>query len=302
MRQQIKVWVIFLVLLYIQSVTVCAEDRSRNYTFELSANGVDIIQANTGDVITLTLKLKRTDSTQPADMYGMQDEIMYDSGFLELLPDSIMTAEGLATAELELREGCKALYVNYVSMTGGQTWEAEKVLGTFSFKVIGTGGISMITNENYLISCKDGKEAYAVSAVDVCVLLSTECIVTFQSFGGSTVPKQAVQYGEKIKAPEEPVRGGYLFTGWYRDVERTQQWDFEKDIVKGNITLYAGWKEMSEPAERTSEEAGELSGAIEDPDAGDDGTVWLIWLFLLFMGALLIYMTSKKYYENKHRK
>ncbi|MBR0090775.1 MAG: InlB B-repeat-containing protein, partial [Lachnospiraceae bacterium] len=34
---------------------------------------------------------------------------------------------------------------------------------------------------------------------------------------------------------------GYTFTGWYRDKEATDEWDFDKDAVSGNITLYAGW-------------------------------------------------------------
>lgn len=298
MRQRIITFWIFLIMLCIPSVTVCAEDDSRNYLFELTANGANEIQVNTGDLITLTLKLKRTDSDQPADIYGMQDEIMYDSSFFELVEDSIIVASGVETAEIALRDGYKAFYMNFVSMAGGESWEPEKVLGTFQLKVIGTGGVSMIKNENYLVSCKDGKETYTASAVDVRAILSTECIVTFHSVGGSVVPEQVVQYGEKIKAPEKPVREGYLFTGWFKDFERTELWDFEKDIVKGNLDLYAGWEEVSEAVDEPSEEVDEPSGAVDDPTTGDGVCIWM-WVLLVIILIVSIYVIKKKYFENK---
>ena len=53
--------------------------------------------------------------------------------------------------------------------------------------------------------------------------------------------RQTVRYGEKAEEPEEPEREGYDFLGWFTDADSAEQWDFEKDTVKGRTVRYAGW-------------------------------------------------------------
>ena len=50
-----------------------------------------------------------------------------------------------------------------------------------------------------------------------------------------------ISAGCLLEEPEAPAAPGYLFTGWYQDKECTKLWDFERDTVQENITLYAGW-------------------------------------------------------------
>lgn len=50
-----------------------------------------------------------------------------------------------------------------------------------------------------------------------------------------------VQSGQKIQQPESPVRDGYVLLGWYIDKAMTEVWNFEKDKVRSNMTLYALW-------------------------------------------------------------
>ena len=52
---------------------------------------------------------------------------------------------------------------------------------------------------------------------------------------------QTVYSGEKIIEPDSKIREGYTFLGWFKEEELTQKWDFQKDKVKSDITLYAGW-------------------------------------------------------------
>ena len=47
--------------------------------------------------------------------------------------------------------------------------------------------------------------------------------------------------GEKIPEPTVPVREGYAFEGWYSDAAYTKAWDFAKDTVMSDLTLYARW-------------------------------------------------------------
>lgn len=45
----------------------------------------------------------------------------------------------------------------------------------------------------------------------------------------------------KIAAPEGLSRNGYMLLGWYTDAAMTAPWDFEKDKVQSDLTLYALW-------------------------------------------------------------
>ena len=48
---------------------------------------------------------------------------------------------------------------------------------------------------------------------------------------------------QMVMEPKEPVRDGYIFTGWYSDSGLTNIWNFSKDIVTKDLTLYAEWEE-----------------------------------------------------------
>lgn len=65
--------------------------------------------------------------------------------------------------------------------------------------------------------------------------------VTFDSQGGSAVASQTITSGEKAVRPADPTRAGHTFGGWYREEDCTTVWNFDKDTVTGNITLYAKW-------------------------------------------------------------
>lgn len=69
---------------------------------------------------------------------------------------------------------------------------------------------------------------------------SRENIITFN--GGSQVFTFTVDVptGEKVSTPENPVKDGYTFGGWYIDSEYTTQYNFE-NIVRNSFTLYGKW-------------------------------------------------------------
>lgn len=229
------------------SQTGSKTDESRSYNFDLSVGGASEVRATTGETITVALVLKRTDAQESADMYGMQTEIEYDDTFLQLVDGSVMTAPGIRWSDLGRRTGGRAFYLNFVSFKGGEAWEPEVVVGSFQMKVIGTKGVSQLIPTNTLVSTQDGMAGYTVKDNSVSVIVTTDCTVTFESNGGTEVPSQTVQYGEKVKRPADPVREGYHLTGWYTDLDHTREWDFKDDVVKGNMTLYAGWAEGAAP-------------------------------------------------------
>ena len=56
--------------------------------------------------------------------------------------------------------------------------------------------------------------------------------------------------GSTITQPENPIKAGYEFKGWYKEAEYINAWDFAADTVTHNITLYAMWT-AKEPAGTT---------------------------------------------------
>jgi len=65
--------------------------------------------------------------------------------------------------------------------------------------------------------------------------------ITFNPLGGSGVSQQIVEQGAKVTKPANPVRTGYVLSGWYKEIAYTTEWNFDTDTVTSDITLYAKW-------------------------------------------------------------
>lgn len=65
--------------------------------------------------------------------------------------------------------------------------------------------------------------------------------VSFDACGGSAVPSALTAQNKTMVAPANPERAGFTFAGWYKDAACTQAWDFAKDVVTADMTLYAKW-------------------------------------------------------------
>ena len=69
--------------------------------------------------------------------------------------------------------------------------------------------------------------------------------VIFDSMGGSGVSSVNVNHGSSIAVPEEPVKDGYVFDGWFTDKDCTKPYDFTA-AVNSNLTLYAKWTQIQQ--------------------------------------------------------
>jgi len=66
--------------------------------------------------------------------------------------------------------------------------------------------------------------------------------VTFDSQGGSAVEALTnVAEGSIINEPVAPVKEGFAFDGWYKEIDCINAWNFSADKVTGDTTLYAKW-------------------------------------------------------------
>ena len=270
--------VLAVILLLSCVPTAFATEGSPEFFFELSVDGKNQKDVQQGDIITVVFTLKRTDSDADYKMYAMQNEIRYDSTMFKLVEGSAMLSDGISTTEIGLRDSFREFYMNYVSLSGGEDWKANRLIGSFQLEVIGTSGVSKITNQDYLVSSADGKGTYKATCQDVTIVLSTQCNVTFQTNGGTELAGITAQYGETIPKPEDPIREGYHLVGWFTDLDMQNEWNFETDTVQGNMTLYAKWAE------------GDPAG-----EGGNGGLWWLLLiLILLALLALILFLFMSK--------
>ncbi|MFK0525059.1 InlB B-repeat-containing protein [Paenibacillus illinoisensis] len=65
--------------------------------------------------------------------------------------------------------------------------------------------------------------------------------IHFDSYGGSEVPEQNVNYGDKTNEPDDPTKDGHTFAGWFTDSSLSQTFDFDNTPVTTDLTLYAKW-------------------------------------------------------------
>lgn len=266
-----------VILLLSCAVPAFAVDSSREFSFELTVDGGTEKKVQPGDIITVVFTLRRRDSEEPYDMYAMQNEIRYDSEFFRLVEGSAMLSDGISSTEIGMRDTFREFYMNFVSLSGGESWEAKRLVGSFQLEVIGSAGVTKISNQDYLVSTADGKDSYEATCQDVTIILTTDCTIHFETNGGTPIADLTAQYGETIKRPDNPVREGYKLVGWYTDIDLQDAWDFDSDTVKGNMTLYAKW-EQGVPVDDTP---------VEDDDSGLGGLWWLLGLLLL---ALLVFL------------
>ena len=103
------------------------------------------------------------------------------------------------------------------------------------------------------------------------------CTVSFDNGGYGVEPEsQNIKVGDKAEEPDALVAGEddyVVFTGWYKDADCTELFDFDEAIVD-DVLIYAGWEHAhglrhEEKKEATCTEDGyEEYWVCKDPDCG----------------------------------
>lgn len=283
-RRILSLAVIMVLLFSIFPLHTFAAEDEKNFLYQLTIDGKDTKKVETGDIITVVLKLHRTDAEENYTMYSMQNEIRYDSTFFKLVEGGAIISPGITVTDIAMVDHHREYYMNYLSFSDNETWSPETIIGSFQLEVTAENGITNLTNQDFLVSFPDGSGSYECTATGVKVILSEDCTVVFEANGGSEVSRQTVTRGKKATRPIDPVKEGYTFVGWYSDYELTQPWDFDKDTVEYNMHLYAGWTENT--------------SAITVPGGIKNRCCCWSWLILLFIIAYVIYRYYKKKKEN----
>lgn len=137
-------------------------------------------------------------------------------------------------------------------------------------------------------------------------LLTSETVtVNFDTMGGTAVKSQTVKYHARITRPEDPVRDGYTFGGWYTEKACKTAYDFNTQ-VEAPFTLYAKWvKDEAAANDKTTGQDGTHNGAPGQgkgdaaPQAvrtGDDTNMagWFAAMILAAAAAVVLLMRNRK--------
>ena len=85
--------------------------------------------------------------------------------------------------------------------------------------------------------------------------------VAFDAQGGSYVAPRYVAKNKMVSEPTAPTRDGYTFLGWY--TAEGEKWDFAKDVVTADVTLYAKWSakngNKTDDAKKDNTSGGQIS-------------------------------------------
>ncbi|MBR4709154.1 MAG: InlB B-repeat-containing protein [Bacteroidaceae bacterium] len=73
------------------------------------------------------------------------------------------------------------------------------------------------------------------------IIISPMVTVDFQGNGGTEVLPMTVVPESQVEAPSRPTKDGYVFAAWYRDEACTKFFDFKREKVTDDMTLYAKW-------------------------------------------------------------
>lgn len=71
-------------------------------------------------------------------------------------------------------------------------------------------------------------------------------VVSFETNGGTKIESQMIELEKTLHQPNNSVKPGYVFEGWFKDITFTESWEFDNDIVTADITLYAKWTSKSD--------------------------------------------------------
>ena len=122
------------------------------------------------------------------------------------------------------------------------------------------------------------------NAFDDTITLSYADTVTvhFNSNGGSEVKDKYLLTGNKLTKPEDPVREGYNFAGWYSNLALTKEYNFDKPVIE-DLTLYANWSNVNDDP-------------VDDPikDKTETNYTWILWVIVVLIALYLIFGGRKR--------
>ena len=177
-------------------------------------------------------RMKVFDPDSPGNLVYLEPHSVYRVNFWLKIDYSYQTALHVATMTIDGRE---ILSTSLVDVFVDADIEDDYGMWKNYQGEIMTGddpsALAFVLTAGYMTASLD----------DISVEYLRQVTITYDSNGGSEVEPQKWMLYDYAIAPDDPVREGYEFVGWFTDKELTKEYDFVKTEVPGDITLYAKW-------------------------------------------------------------
>lgn len=232
----------------------------------------------------LTIKQEYILGLNPSEGDSIDFDISFDVGANATLMVDIVNGHSITTGSISgtVTDGTAPVYGAVVSLTVTDSVYSDvtKANGSYAIQNIPAGTDYTITarKTGYIsgsvsdVTVKAGETTSGIN-ITLSPILQTYT-VTFDSQGGSPVPSiTSISSGSTISAPRAPARPDYTFRGWYKESACTNAWNFSKDRITGNITLYAGWSANTGDNGGDSSGSGGRGGSNSNSSSGGGTTV-----------------------------
>jgi len=148
---------------------------------------------------------------------------------------SIVLPAGITNIGNFAFQDCGGLTIVFFGGASSANWEGV---------TIGSSNTALTeANLYYYSETNPETEGLFWSFVDGLPTSNVNYAVTFESNGGNAVVTQIIRNGNTATRPEDPIRSGYVFLGWYSNSGLTIPYNFSTPVTS-NITLYAKWNEV----------------------------------------------------------
>ena len=248
-----KIFLVSMVCLLMMAIAapIALADEA-DYTFKLSYSPSENLEV--GDVITVTFDLINNDNVG-YKMYMMQNEVLFDKEYFELVAGSITVAEGFSSGIRDnTRDTGRVVMINFIDQSKrGVDRPAQMFAGSFRLKIIKPcQDINIINQDFYLTDAEANDRPVAGENIVIDAVLksapalSTEVIVlgddAVVSFTDNAAWRAAIQDveldGESVVAYTIiggsitldgslfPAVGNYnikIIAEWYEDAVTTQE-------------------------------------------------------------------------------
>lgn len=106
------------------------------------------------------------------------------------------------------------------------------------------------TKENTEKTTKDETETSTTHTEttdpDEAMLKDGQFFVYLERNNGERRLKTILDKPDFVPQPDDPIRIGYIFKGWFKNPECTEPWDFNKSIAEKGTVIYAKWEAASD--------------------------------------------------------
>lgn len=217
-----------------------------NVVSGIKVNNVSVAP-DSNKIVNLTIPSALSDLTDDLNVVSDANYVHTDNNYT--------TAEKTKLAGLsnyddsQIRSDVDGKQEELVSGTNIKTINGQSILGSgdldFSADAKLSQTITTTTTVGHLSSGTTLPVGTSIESILRSILYDgttpSNCTVTFETFGGSSVASQVVAYGDTATRPAtDPTKEGYTFDNWYTSADYTSIFYFN-NLITGDTTVYAKW-------------------------------------------------------------